>query len=405
MEKTSEAGFPATTKTTPTIQRVPKEELEGAYFREPTAFNIINKTTEIIMSAGYRLSGAAKSVSFFGDFFNSVGSIGGEVEWEEMLNSLFRHEMIFGEAWLELVPGKGDNESIVDLEPIDPKKMDYVKDSNYKILLDKSSNVIGYVQKLPFDYIAEQKYSLPKDAAILNNQVFLPTDKVAHFKLYTVGDEFYPIGLIEPSYDAIIRKLNTEQAHANAIKRIGFPTRRGILGDPTFLPHPTEEQLQRFAEQLKNMDDKGVLVHPHYANVVIDEAKAPQKLQEHLVYYENQIITASGLPEAFATGKGGATNRATLLRQESLAKLTMKDIVRRTTRIIEKRIINKIAQQNGISPVKIIWGEIAVEELDDKAKRLVAYRQSGLITPDNNLERLIRDIENLPEREIREEQQ
>lgn len=394
---TIESDKPISKKTTPTLPMVDKAQLEAAYKCEPTIFNAINKTTQLIMAAGYRLLGDdEESVKFFTDFFDSIGSQGGELEWEELLNSVFKHQMIYGEAWNELIPAIGDSK-IVDIDLIDPKKMDYAKDSNDKIVLDKWGDPVGYVETLPFDYSADSKYLAPKEAVIQPNQIFFPVDNIAHYKLYTVGDGFYGIGMIEPSYNMILRKLNMEEALANALNRVGFPTRRVKVGD---LNHePTEEQVRNAATDIKNMSYMGVTSHPYWVDVFLDEAQHPEKLQEQLNYFIAQIVTGSGLPAALATGKGEETNRATLNRQEALAKLTLKDIVRRTTRIISKNIIIPVAKANNVNPVKISWGEISIEELDGKAKRLEAYVKSGLLTPDKLIEDLIRKYEELPKRE------
>jgi hypothetical protein len=102
------------------------------------------------------------------------------------------------------------------------------------------------------------------------------------------------------------------------------------------------------------------------------------------------------MPKAFATGAGEETNRSTLNRQEAILKMTLKDIVNRTTGTIQKYIINPIAEYEKIKPVKMVWGEISVEELDGKSKRLASYVTSGLIKPDANIESLIRKMEDLP---------
>ena len=78
-------------------------------------------------------------------------------------------------------------------------------------------------------------------------------------------------------------------------------------------------------------------------------------------------------------------------------KRSLKDIIRRTVRVIEKDIIDPVAKANNISPVKILWGEIAIEDLDSRASRLVRYAKAGLLTPDKGIEALIRKIEELPE--------
>lgn len=396
-----ESSSPATQKTTPETKRVDKAELESAYLTEPIVFNSVNKITNLIMAAKYRFIGAPDSIAFFEEFFNEVGTRGGDTDWHEMLDSIFRHQLIYGDAWNELIPSKKDKKLIVDLDIIDPKKMDYAKDSNQKILLDADGDPVGFVQTLPFDYaIDKQKYQAPEEVDMSANRVFLPPDRVAHYRLYTVGDRFYGVGLIEPAYKTIMRKLNMEEALANAINRTGFPIRKAKIGDQ--MHEPTEDSIQRSVEQLKNMSYMDVLAYPYWVDVSIDEAKNPEKLQLHLDYFKKSIVSSVGMPSAFATGEGESTNRATLGRQESLLKMSLKDIVGATVRVVENQVIRPVAAYNNISPVKFAWGEIAVEELDSKAKRLVDYVNAGLIKPDAKLEKLIRNIEDLPEREISE---
>jgi len=391
---------PLAQRITPEISRVSKPLLEAAYIRESTVFNGINKTVQVIMAAGYTLDGDKRSVKFFEDFFGGVGSSGGETEWDEMYSSLFKHLFVFGDAWIEKIPAIGDDGKIVDLELIDPKTMDLAKDSAGEYVLDVNMNPVGYVQNIPFKYTVEQKYAVPDRVDVSSNQLFFPPDRIAHFKLYCLGDRFNGVGLIEPAYNAINRKLVLEKAHANSTKRMGFPVRRAEVGDP--MHEPTREQLQRAIEQIKDADNMGVFAHPYWVKVHIDEAKNPEKLQEHLDYYIDQIVAAIGMPRAFITGAGEETNRSTLNRQEFLFKLSLKEIVERTNRSIEKQIIKPIAEANGIKPVKIQWGEITVEELDAKAKRLATYASAKLLTPSEELETLVRSIENLPERVIRE---
>lgn len=388
---------PLGVKTTPEMKRVSPEELEAAYMSEPTSFNAINKTTQLLMAAGYHLVGDKKSVNFFYDFFDSIGTRGGEIEWQELLTSIFKHQMIYGEAWNEKIPAKRDSNRIVDLDLIDPKKMSYAKDGNEKIVLDKYGDPVGYVETLPYDYTATKTDKPPKGVSIQSNQVFFYPNRVAHYKLYTAGDAFYGIGLIEPSYKAIVRKLNMEEALANAVNRTGFPIRWAKIGDMNH--EPTTELMTRTVDQLKDMNYMGVIGYPYWVDSGIIEAKHPEKLQEHLNYYTDQIITGTGMPKALVTGMGEETNRATLGRQEAITKITLKDIVRRTLRVVHKQVIKPVAESNNVNPVRIVWGEISIEELNERAKRLLSYQKAGLLTPDENIETFIREIEDLPKRD------
>jgi len=88
-----------------------------------------------------------------------------------------------------------------------------------------------------------------------------------------------------------------------------------------------------------------------------------------------------------------------LARQEYLLKLTLKDIVRRVVGTIESKILKPIARLEKLPDCpKIHWGEVALEELDSKSKRLIGYVSSGVIKPDYELEKYIRKVEDLPEK-------
>jgi hypothetical protein len=393
---TKDEGKPLTYKTTPYVKRIDKAKLEQMYCSDPTVFNSINKMVQVIMAAGWKLMGDEESVDFFEGFLESIGSTGGELDWDSLLELDLKYSCIYGDSWTELIYNKKGNQ-VVDLDFVDPKKMDYAKDSTMRIALDAYMNPVGYVEKVPMEVTVVNKIPAPPDVALLTNEIFLPPERIVHYKLYSVGDGFYPIGLVEPIYNTALRKLNMEQALANSWWMTGFPLKKGKVGD---LNHePTEEHMQRMAENIKNLDYRSSIVMPYYADVELLEAAKPEKRKEILKYYNDQEITGMGIPGAYATGAGEATNRATLARQEYLLKLTLKDIVKRITRTTETKIFKPVAKMEGLkSYPKIRWGEIALEELDSRSKRLIGYASSGLVTPDITLEEFIRKFEDLPEK-------
>jgi hypothetical protein len=391
---TTDANAPIGTRTTPEVKRISKDELEACYVLEPVVFNGINKVTQLIIAAGYSLVGDERSVKFFENFFNEVGLRGGEIEWEEILATIIKHQVMFGPAWIELIPAKRNPNKIVDLQYLDPKQMDYAKDKYEHIVLDSSGNPVGYVQTLPYDYVVEGGDIPPQSVSLQSNQIFFKPQRIAHYKLYNTGDGFYPVGLIEPAYKSILRKIHLEEAHANSFKKNGFPRLEVTIGDEEH--NPTEEQIQRALEKIKNMDNMGVFGHPNWVKLNLLESKAFENLQEQLNYYNYQIVTAMGLPMALVTGMGDSTNRSTLNRQESITKFTLKDIIKRTIMVTEKQIIEPIAKSNGVNPVKIKWGELMIEEMDGKSRRLSGYAKNGLLTPDDTIENIIRTSEDLP---------
>lgn len=391
---TEQPSTPVAPKVSPRVQRVDKDKLEQLYISDAIIFNSINKLVQVIMSAGFKLIGDKKSVEFFNEFLSNIGAKGGEYEWQSLLDTIFRHLFVYGNAWIELIYNKRGTH-IVDLDFIDPKRMDFVRNSMGQIIVDKFNNPAGYTLKLPPNIVAENKFKPPEGALMPPNSIFIPPERVAHFTLYTIGDGFDGIGLIEPIYKTALRKANMEEALANSWWLTGFPLKKGKVGDINH--EPTEEQMRKMAETIKNLDYKSSIVVPYYADVEILEAKRPEKLKEQLSYFIDEEIAGLGVPKAYATGSGEATNRSTLNSQEYLMKIALKDVTTKVCKTIEQKIFRTVAEQNKLETYPLMkWGEIAIEELDSKASRLAKYVKYGIVKPDKNIETLIRKEENLP---------
>ena len=388
---------PMTTKVTPTIQRVSLPSLELCYATDAITFNYINKPTQAIMSAGYYLEGKESSVNFFEDFFDRIGSKGGDLEFHDLLEGFFKHQFIFGKAFCEKIPSARDPKRIVDLDLIDPKTIDYAKDQYHNIVLDQYGNSVGFVQTLPYSYSVSQSIVPPTNVLLEPQQKFVPPERIAQFKFYTMGDNFYPIGLIEPAYAEIIRKRNTSSAWNNSINRNGFPRLEVIFGDENH--EPTEEMIQRGLEKIRNLDSMSVFAHPYYIKTQMVEAKAPEKLQGFLEYHTSEAVAASGQPNSLITGAGQNTNKSILNSQIAFAKMGLSENVNKTMDSFYKQIIKPIAEYEKIEPVRIVWNKLAMEELDAKASRLQNYVSAGLLTPDDVIEDLIRKSEGLPPRD------
>ena len=395
--KRKSAGVPLGKKTTPELARIKPSELERTYIEDPLVFNCVNKVVQIIMSAGHRLQGKPESVAYFEKFFSKIGSHGGLIDWKTLLETIFKHQCVYGAAFNEIIYDQEMTE-ILDLDFIDPKQMDYAKSGSLKIVSDIYGNPAGYVQTVPYsEYLGGKSDPYPKDVSLGPNQIFFLPDRIVQYKLHTIGDGFYGIGLVEPIYKVSNWKLGMLQALTNIYQQVGFPTRVAKVGNQ-FQPY-TEELGSKTAEQLSQATYRSSLVFPDYVDVQILEPKNVAKLREPLQQFIDEEVTGTGVPRAFATGAGEETNRATLGRQEYIFKLALRDIINRTTQTIEKQIFSKIVELEGLPDVpKIIWGEINLEELDSKADRLVKYAAAGLVRPDVDLENIIRKMEDLPQK-------
>jgi len=389
------SGDTRSRKTTPEEERVSLLDLENMYVGNPVIFNAVNRITQVIMSSGYRFTGSDESVNFIESFLDDIGNRGGNTDWDLLLESVFRHQTVYGRAFNEIIYNvEGDD--VLDLDIIDPKKMDYAKDSNNKIVFDDMFNPVGFVEKLSFsESVSFKSDDVPKGVSVGSNEIYFDKSRIAQYKLYTIGDGLYGLGIVEPVIKASRRKLELEKALANIYLKTAFPTKYAKVGDPM---HPaTEDMLQEVLTQLQETGYDSVHSFPYYVELGLLEPKSPEKLQQNLNYFKEDEVTGSGMPKAFVLGSGESTNRATLGRQEYLFKIGLYDIIDRTTRTIENQVFSRIARLNGLPDVpRFEWNEIALEELDSKADRLFKLARVGLLTPDEAVENIIRKSEGFP---------
>ena len=371
---------PASRKTTPDLKRINMKELEAAYTKEPTTFNLVNVTTQLIMSTDRRLDGTADDVKFMQSFLDNLGYIGGTMLWDPILTLIIKHQIMFGNAYIELITSTKEVNGvkpIIDFDIIDPKMMDYAKDGNSNIVQDKYGP-IGYVQTLPENFSGidvdgdnYKKYKTPEGVALTSTQIYIPRERIAHFKLFATGDTFYPLGFVEPCYNYVMYKLKLEEAMMTAILRHGFPTLFGQVGDINHMPTPN--QIQDLLNSMKDMSYRHEITVPYYIDIKYLESKTVTQLREHLEYFTEQIITSFGVPQAIATSTGDATNRATLTTSIKVLENTLKMLVTNTIRQIEHNLFMPIARSNGRGTIPSYeWDDIDTSglkaELQQKRK-------------------------------------
>ncbi|MFW6172981.1 MAG: phage portal protein family protein [Elusimicrobiota bacterium] len=334
---------PKSEKTTPEFERISASELERAYILRPNVFNGINKIVQTIMSAKFNVVSPNKEIQeYINNFLINIGLTGGHLSWDELIDRCLRYKCIYGDVYFELIENSKGSE-IIDLDFIDTKKMDYAKDSEGKIVLDDYGNAVGYVEKLPMNMTVENKIKPPDEVSLSSNEIYLPAERVAHFKLYAVGDGFYGIGLIEPAYKSIIRGMNMEEALANWTYNSGFPPRIAKVGDERNIPTPNK--IDSALKAIKSLNYKQNLSVPYYMDVSLLEARSTENIKDNLEYFKDAEITALGIPKPFVTGGGEETNRATLGNQDSLFRLTLKDIMKQFSAQMKKYVFRPIIKK------------------------------------------------------------
>lgn len=394
---TGEVGTPTTQKATPSYTRVPLDELELTYMNDAIVFNSINKIVQVIMSATHEITAKdPKVLKYFERFTENIGHTGTEVTWDNILSSGFQNQCVFGKAFNENIYNKRGNR-IVDWDIVDPIRIDYAKNSSGKIVLDNFGRPVGYFQTLPWGESNDNdNQTLPANVSLPEGEMgarFIEPHILAQFKFFTIGDGFYPLGLVEPIYKTSVRKLNIEGALANAIYRHGFPIIWARLGD---LNHqPTPKQIEGMLEKLKNINFKQEIATPYYYDLQILESKKAEKMQDHLDYFKKQEVTGMGVPSAFATGSADGATYATLGNQSAMFQLTLRDLINKTTFSIRKFMFEPICRLEKFKEVPDIkWDIIGTDEIDRKARRIVKYVHEGVLDPEA-LTEFIKKIEKI----------
>ena len=366
-----------------TTGRVDLSELEWAYLTHALTFNAINRNVQTILTTRERLIHSNKAVvKYFTEFLANIGNRGGSLTWLQLKELIFRYQLIYGSQFTELIEDTAGKE-ILDLDSIDPKQMDYAKSGQSNIALDSYGNPVGFVQSVPYDYSKglNGKIEPPDGVTLKGNQIYIPAIRIAHFKFWTVGSGFYPIGLIEPAYKSIKTVLLLNKDYADRAHTILFPMRVATVGDVNHEPSP--EKVKNVADNLKRATAATEIAIPYHVQLDIKESTHPDSMKTFLEYFNQDVIQSTGVPAPYATGQSKNANKATLQKLNQVYELGLKDYVERTCRAIEKCIFKRIAEKNGLPGYpRIQIGPVGVDERNEKYKRLLGYIKEGIFKPD-----------------------
>lgn len=366
--------------------RLNRQLLEDDYRFDATTFNIINKQLQLILHAGFDIKAIKKmQQKFYDEFFDSIGSIGEMITSEELTEYIFQDLMMYGNSYVELIYDAKTDSKVVDLKTIPEYQMDYAKNSNSEIAVDEFNRPIGYVMVLPSGISAEGLGD-PIPAQYIGkvskdyNEIFLLPKRIAHFKLFTYGDRFYGIGLIEPSHQATSRKLLIEDARSNEIYTRGANTIVATVGDENH--EAGKQELEDTLEQISNFKHDRFFAFPHWVKLDTLPIADNESVDRTLDYLTTKQASAAGMPKAFATGSGEATNRATLNNQQQIMELSLEYMVRKFCASFNKLVLDRIAKSHKKDTAKIIFGDVRAEEKNEKSKRLIEYVKAGIIKPE-----------------------
>ena len=365
------------------VKRVSAWDLETCYIFDPIIFNAVNKNVQTIMSAGYTIRCKNKKVEdYFKDLLDNIGKVGGDITFNELLEVTYQNLFIYGRHYMETVLNTFGTD-IVDLVSLDPKLIDYARDSMRRICVDKYGKPMGFTQNLPYGVDITGKGDIVPDGSgivLINRQIFILPERIAYLKLYTYGNRFDGLGLIEPAYKSIVRKQNIEEAHANSIYARGTYPLVDYVGNENHFPTPN--MIKAASEKLSEMQHNRYFAVPYWHKIEPIEVKQSEVVDNAMKLFRENASASLGLPMAFATGSGEATNRATLGTLQKFMEFSLKDMVGRVCAQYKQQVFKRICAYNNFEDIPdLIWGDIGAESIDDKATRLQNYVKVGALNP------------------------
>lgn len=370
--------------------RVPRRELENIYLTDPQAFNTINKSRQLIMAAGYKLESLKKGVqSKYDDFFDNIGKIGMRTNLHQMLSYIHHDKLLFGSAYVERIYDR-DQTEILDLKMIDPKLMDFARDAENIIVVDRNQNPVGYVMdvgildnKYMGDIIPDSTNENPIRGQIVlkGTEIFLLAFRIAHFRMFPFGNRFESIGIIEPAFQDIIRKHKIEDATANSIHNTASYPIVGYVGDNQRAASQT--LMNSTLEAMQNLSHSRYMVFQHPTKLETLEVKHSEQISETLRYFRGNQSAASGMALGFSVGVSGEANRGTLSTQQRMLDISLESEAYSTAEEFNFLILNELNRVNNYgATAKLNWGTIAAEDKNEKVSRLIEGVAHAVIAPE-----------------------
>jgi len=371
-------------------KRVPKKELERVYFKHSIIRNSIRNKVQMIGASGYRIQyNNTKEEKAFQEFFDNIGQIGDDCDFDQIYLGIPKSQFIFGASWNELIWDEEDKE-IVDINRLDAKRMDYARTKDGEIIVDRFLKPIGYTMKVMSDVnFGENNPVLGDDIPegyedtvdLGSSKIFLLPKRIALIRFEEGGDGLEFWGLIETIYTDAIRQGKLEEAGFNSAFQRWMSPLIAYIGDDK---HPATPQLAKQTLQtMQKMKHDLLSTYPHY--VKLDSIKGNDMGTYIDMLKSLRESEASGLqtPMPFAMSSGESTNRATLNNQQAMLEFGLNELVRINAKLINKRIFRPIAQSMGLKKwPKLIPNRISVDELDDRATRYSMFVEKGIFSPE-----------------------
>jgi len=372
-------------KTQEELQRIDPSELEAVYRMDDVVFNVVNLRAELCVANGYKIESKSNEVQAEAEVFVKASGD------SEMFENQFRHNFLFGRAYLELVPDTRGK--IIGLLNRDPKNMDYIKDDNFRIAFDNQQKPKGYMLRIiNTGVIPTSAQDRLTTIGSVSGIAFKP-EQICHFKYKVVGDELHGLGLVEPIYKVTLNKLNAQEGLGQSIFRLGYPLLFLEVGDD--MHEAGMNDVNKATERMKDAHYQSVIGHPKWQRPYIIESKqAIKSVNDILLRWITSQITGLGVPLSTGTGIGQETNRATLGHQIKILMSRVRDDQEKFAQTFNTQVFARWAKSHGYENVpKLVFNEPDLEETDLALKRISDLVKNEIIAlDDKDLEKIRKKV-------------
>ena len=391
------------------LARIPLKDLEVITLRDPVLNRSCQVYTQKITGYGYEIlpgegPQAQENFQIIKDFINGL-----QTNFMFLIERGTYNQGEFGRSFLENIYN-AKKDKLVDLDDMDPKITDYMRDSQQKVLFDDNNLVMGYYQLDPKT----------------GQKIFFPRQDVVEFKWLDLGEGIPGVGLVEPIYDVSLIKLNLTDSYGESMYRLANPIIAAKVGRAPSSEDPrgveaSPDLIEQTEEWLKGVKARSTLAHPEYVEVYLLESKNRAGIQ--IDAFVDQQITGTGIPKPLLTGTGTETNKSTLSEQH----LSFQSLIRNKQAhqqymieqlfahklMVDKKILVWVPSTEGVlqgawvlkkdkSSVgaipKFRFKTTSKDELAGKIERLKMMVEAGLLIPTPADEDILRTLEELPVR-------
>lgn len=274
-----------------------------------------------------------------------------------------------GRAFIELGKNQAGND-IVKLQCLDPKEVDFQRDSSGEVLLDDENEPVGFIYRENTE-----------------DEVEFSRKEIAHLKFFEIPGDMLGYTPLEAVYKDALIGLNLREAFGEGAFRKGFALLLALLGDKDH--YPTTENIDEMEKMLTDISSKTEMVAPYWVNIKPVDFGDITPLVEGMNVYLDILIAGMGMPRpmVITPPTGRLTGAMAALLQEFGKDIA--EFKRDLADQIESQVFARKLELMGKDPSKaptIRWIEMSPVEKRERARRLGILARSALIKYDTSVE-------------------